>query len=237
MMKSEIRNRKSEIGGVLPAAVRSFLISSHLLLSVLFLLLAAGSLRPVCAEREVHVLNNETYYCGDSFEVIFPDEPVTISLVTRNPGSKVVQAKPDRDTILLEVRVKLRNLSNLVYNGLSPESFKLVGYIRGKPLTYLPEIMEPYDYGPKESYTLYDKMYYKDYVLAPLRKIDMILVYRINPIVLDLEIHMNPKGTDGTDSRYLDGEWGEMDLEPCDGVFQFLTIHDAETGEQTSFYR
>ena len=237
MMKSEIRNRKSEIGGVLPAAVRSFLISSHLLLPVLFLLLAAGSLRPVCAEREVHVLNNETYYCGDSFEVIFPDEPVTISLVTRNPGSKVVQAKPDRDTILLEVRVKLRNLSNLVYNGLSPESFKLVGYIRGKPLTYLPEIMEPYDYGPKESYTLYDKMYYKDYVLAQLRKIDMILVYRIDPIVRDFELHLNPQGTEGTADSYLDAVYHEMDLQPCDGILQITTVRNIDTGGITKYYR
>ena len=201
---------------------------------ILFLFFICGAAR---AEREVHVYNNETYYCGDSLEVIFPDEPVTMTMVTRNPGSKVVQAKADKDTILLEIRIKVRNLSDKVYNGLSPESFKLVGYIRGKPLTYLPEIMEPYDYGSKEHYNLYDKMYYKNYTFAPLRKIDMVLVYRINPIVRDLELHINPKGTDGTDDRYLDAEYREMDLEPCDGVFQFLTIHDAETGEQTGFYR
>ncbi|MBQ6504593.1 MAG: hypothetical protein IJI57_11845 [Flexilinea sp.] len=204
---------------------------------LLFILLCFFGLGTVCAGQEAHVYYNETYYCGDSLEVIFPDEPVTMSLVTRNPGSKVIQAKPDDDTVLFEVRVKVRNLSNVVYKGLSPESFKLVGYIRGKALTYLPEIMEPYDYGPKEHYTLYDKMYYKTYEFAPLRKIDMILVYRINPIVRDLEMHINPKGTDGTDDHYLDAVWDEMDLEPCDGVFQFITIHDAETNERTKFYR
>ena len=80
-------------------------------------------------------------------------------------------------------------------------------------------------------------MDYKDYVFAPLRKIDMILSYRIKPFVRDLELHINPKGTDGTTDRYLDATWGEMDLEPCDGIFRIITIHDAETGEMTKFYR
>ena len=102
---------------------------------------------------------------------------------------------------------------------------------------YLPEIMEPFDYGPKEHYRMYDKMYYKDQPFAPLRKIDMILAYRINPIVRDLEIHIKPKGTDGEVQTYLNGTWGEMDLEPCDGVFQIVTIRDAETNEITKYYR
>ena len=244
-MKSDIRDRKSEINGgqqttvcgIMTAAVRSFFVTFCLPLTAVFLLLAVCSLQPVAAEQEVHVYYNETYYCGDSLEVIIPDEPVTTTMVTRNPGSKVVQAKADKDTILFEVRIKVRNMSNLVYNGISPESFKLVGYIRGKALTYLPEIMEPYDNGPKEHYNLYDKMYYKSYVFAPLRKIDMILVYRINPIVRDLELHIDPQGTDGTEDHYLDAVWGNMDLEPCDGIFQFITIHDAETNERTKFYR
>lgn len=191
----------------------------------------------VSADREVHVYNGETYYCGDSLEVIFPDEPVTTKLITRNPGSKVVQARADEDNILFKVRVKVRNLADVVYKGLSPDSFKLVGYIRGRALTYTPEIMEPYDYGSKEFYNLYDKMYYQDYLFAPLNKIDMILVYRINPYLRDLELHIKPKGKDGTDNRYIDAVYSEMDLEPCDGVFQFITIHDEETNERTKFYR
>lgn len=204
-------------------------------LSFLLFLTAVGLAN---AEREVHVINNKTYYCGDSLEVIFPDEPVTLTEVTRNPGSsKVVQARADRDTILFEVRIKVRNLSNVVYNGLSPESFKLVGYVRGRPMSYLPEIMEPFDYGDRFFYTVYDKMYYRDNPFAPLRQIDMVLVYRIKPFLRDLELHINPKGTDGTSNSYLDATWGEMDLEPCDGVFQFITIHDAETNVRTKFYR
>ena len=74
-------------------------------LSFLLFLTAYGL---ASAEREVHVINNKTYYCGDSLEVIFPDEPVTLTEVTRNPGSsKVVQARADRDTILFEVRIKV----------------------------------------------------------------------------------------------------------------------------------
>lgn len=189
------------------------------------------------AESEVHVLYGETYYCGDSLEIIIPDEPVITTLITRNPGSKVIQARAGKDDILLEVRVQVRNMSSNVYKGISPESFKLVGYVRGRPLSYTPEIMEPYDYGNKRSYYLYDKMYFQNYVFAPLRKIDMILVYRINPILRDLELHVNPKGTNGTDDRYLDAVYPEKDLEPCDGVFQFITIRNAETGEITKYYR
>ena len=203
-------------------------------LSFLLLLMMFGI---ASGEREVHVYNGETYYCGDTLEVIFPDEPVTTTEITRNPGSKVVQARADKNTTLFEVRVKVRNISNVVFNGMTPDSFKLVWYVRGRQVTYLPEIMEPFDYGGRFFYKLYDKMHYKDYVFAPLRQIDMVLVYRIKPFVRDLELHINPKGTDGTTDHYLDATWGEMDLEPCDGVFQFITIHDAETNVRTKFYR
>ena len=244
-MNSEIRDQKSEINGrkqtagcrIVTAVVRSFPVTFCLPLTAVFLLLAACCLLPASAEQEVHVYYNETYYCGDSLEVIFPDEPVTTTMITRNPGSKVVQAKADRDTILFAVRVKVRNMSNLVYNGISPESFKLVGYIRGKALTYLPEIMEPFDYGPKGAYRMYDKMYYRDTVYPPLRKIDMILVYRIDPIVRDFEIRLNPQGTKGTQDYYLDAQYHEMDLQPCDAVLQITTVRNIETGEITKYYR
>ncbi|MBR6090545.1 MAG: hypothetical protein IKP86_11465 [Anaerolineaceae bacterium] len=204
---------------------------------LLSFLMILSFMSPACADREAFVYLGETYYCGDTLEVRFPDELLVTKQITRNPGSKVVQAQADRDTVLLEIHVQLRNMSDVVYKGLSPDSFKLVGYIREKPLTYLPEIMEPFDYGSKEYYILYDKLYYKDYLFAPLRKIDMILVYRINPIIRDLELHVKPRGNDGTQDQYLDAVYSKMDLEQCDGVFQFGSVRDAETFELTRYYR
>ena len=133
--------------------------------------------------------------------------------------------------------MKIRNLTPVVYNGLSPESFTLFGFVRGRPITYLPEIMEPFDYGGRGFYKLYDKMYYRDNVYAPLRKIDMILVYRINPIVRDLELHINPQSTKDPQDYYLDAQYHEMNLAPCDGIFQIETVRNIETGEITKYYR
>ena len=84
---------------------------------------------------------------------------------------------------------------------------------------------------------MYDKMYYKDQPYPPLRLLDMILVYRIDPIVRDFEIHLNPQGTKGTATSYLDAEYHEMDLEPCDAYLQITTVRNIETGEITKYYR
>lgn len=206
-----------------------------LFLCVMFIL--ASLTLPAAAKQAIQVVYGETYLCGDSFEVIMRGEPVFTTALTRSPGSKVLQIKAGKEDILLEVRLQLRNLTPIVYDGLAPESFTLVGYVRGKPISYLPEIMEPFDYGPKRGYRMYDKMYYKTQPYPPLRFIDMILVYRIDPIVRDFEIHLNPQGTNGTSTSYLDAEYHEMDLRPCDGILQITTVRNIETGEITKYYR
>ena len=193
-----------------------------------------------CAQQEVHVINGRTYYCGDTLELIFPDEPLLLKEFTRGPGwgYKVVQARTDKDHILVSIRVKLRNMSNVVYKGFDPGSFRLIGYVRGKPIEYYPEVMEPFDNGDgKTYYNLYDKMHYRNNWTAPLHQIDMILVYNIHSIVRDLELHVNPKGNDGTTDTYMDAHYGEMELEPCDAVFQFLTVHNSETNQMIKYYR
>ena len=192
---------------------------------------------PASAKQAVSAVYGETYFCGDSFEIVIRGEPFFTSAVTRSPGSKLIHAQAGPDDILLEIRIQIRNLTPMVYNGLSPESFKLVGYVRGRPISYTPEIMEPYDYGGKGSYVMYDKNYYRTAVFAPLRKIDMILVYRLNPILRDLELHINPQSTKDISYEYLDAVYEEKDLEPCDGIFMFTTIRTLETGEITKYYR
>lgn len=192
---------------------------------------------PVHADQAVSPFYGEKYICGDSFEIIFPDEPVFTSAIVRNPGGKVIQARAGKYDILLEIRLQIRNLSPIVYEGLAPDSLQLVGYVRGRPVTYVPEIMEPYDYGGRGSYTMYDKMYYKDRVFPPLRKYDMILVYRVNPILRDFELHINPRSTSETADHYLDAQYHDMDLEPCDGIFMLTTVKNIETGEIIKYYR
>lgn len=193
---------------------------------------------PAAAKQAVEVVYGETYLCGDSFEVIVRGEPVFTTAITRSPGGgKTLQLKAGKYDILLEVRLQIRNLTPIMYDGLDPKSFTLVGYVRGKPVSYLPEMMTPFDYGAKGSYRMYDKMYYRDKEYPPLRNIDMILVYRIDPIVRDFEIHLNPQGTKGTATSYLDAEYHEMDLRPCDGILQLTTIKDLTTGEITKYYR
>ena len=208
----------------------------RILILCMIMVLAALAL-PVAAKEAIQVVYGETYLCGDSIEVVMRGEPVFTTAITRSPGSKVLQLKAGKYDILLEVRLEMRNLSPIVYLGLDPKSFELVGYVRGRPVSYLPEIMEPFDYGPKGAYRMYDKMYYRDTVYPPLRKIDMILVYRIDPIVRDFEIRLNPQGTKGTQDYYLDAQYHEMDLQPCDAVLQITTVRNIETGEITKYYR
>ena len=189
------------------------------------------------ADQAISPVYGETYLCGDSFEIRILDEPVFTTAIVRNPGGKILQARAGQYDILLEIHMEIRNLTPVVYQGLNPDSLKLVGYVRGRPVTYVPEIMEPYDYGGRGSYTLYDKMYYRDRVFPPLRKYNMLLVYRVNPILRDFEIHINPTATKETSDSYLDAQYHEMDLEPCDGIFMLTTVRNIETDEITKYYR
>lgn len=208
------------------------------LLPFLIILMTLCMAAAVSADQNVHVVFGETYYCGDSFEVRIIDEPQMTTAITRSPrGRKVIQAQAGKYDILLQIHMHLRNMTPVVYQGLSPESFKLVGYVRGRPIPYYPEIMEPYDYGGREFYRLYDKNYYKTNPFPPLRNINMLLVYRVNPILRDWELHLNPKSSNGDEDKYLSATYYEMDIEPCDGIFQIITIRDAETGEITKYYR
>ena len=138
------------------------------------LLLFVFSCMPAFAASEVRAKYGETYLCGDSFEVIIQGEPLLTTMITRH-------AEWDRPTLLqagkydmlFSIRIKIRNLTGQYFGGLVPDSFKLVGYVRGRPVEYLPEMMAPFDYGIKKAYTLYDKMHYQTFAMAPLRKMSL----------------------------------------------------------------
>ena len=93
--------------------------------------------KPVSIYAQVTVKFGETYMCGDSFEISFPDQISTSSLLSRNlpnldPAKfSIVQAEAGKRDKLLLIRVKIRNLTPTVYyRGLNRNSYKLTGYVR-----------------------------------------------------------------------------------------------------------
>lgn len=198
-----------------------------------FLFLSAFSCLPSFADSEVKAIYGETYICGDSFEVIIQGEPILTTLITRHaPWDKPTLLQAGKHEILFSIRIKIRNLTNQYYGGLAPESFKLIGYVRGRPVEYLPEVMCPFDYGIERAYTLYDKMYYQTFAMAPLRKIDMQLVYRVNPNLVNWELHVEPHEYFWI---YTTGEKPRTDLEPCSGDFRLMTVWDERTGQMIKY--
>lgn len=192
-----------------------------------------------CAEYETLVSHGERYICGDSFEVIFPDEPYLTHMISRQPPKKAakVHITAGKEDILLAVRIQLRNLTPETFMGLKASSFKLIGYVRNQPHQYTPEVMEPYDYGGIDSYKSYSKTYFKKEPLAPLRKADILLVFRVNPILRDWELLVEPKSREDPLTSYLDADYEPMELEKCKAVFQFVRLINSETGEITKYYR
>lgn len=207
------------------------MMRKNLILTILFLLLIP--FRNVSAgEPSVIVDHRETYMCGDSFEITIPDQPSTTSQVTR---ASSIQAEAGPDERLLQIRVTIRNLTSSVYNGLSLDSFQLTGYVRDRSLSYTPEIIQSYDYTYGSSGSSFSSP--SGLVLPPLRMEDILLVYRVNPILVNWELHIRPEPMNGLSDGYGSADYPEMDPDPCDGVFQFFSIRNAETGEIIKYLR
>lgn len=197
-----------------------------------FLIFGLFSFLSAAAEPTVIVQHGETYMCGDSFEITFPDQPSSTSMISRS-GS--VHAGFDTDTRLLLVRIIIRNLTPEVINGLSPESFKLTGYVRDRSLTYSPEVMESFDYTYGTNGSSHSSA--DGFVIPPLREEDILLVYRVNPILLNWELLVEPKSAKETSAKYGTAVYEPMDLDPCKALFQFYSIINAETGAITKYLR
>lgn len=177
--------------------------------------------------------------CGDSFEIAFPHQPSTVSMISRSPFKYInyvfVHAEAEKGERLLQIRLQIRNLTPTIFNGLKPESFKLTGYVRDRSLTYVPEIMEPYDYGDYETYLWYSPNHNEWSYLPPLRMDDILLVYRINPILINWELHIAPQAKLGTSNEYGLAIYKPLELDSCDAVFRFASIKNAETGETINY--
>ena len=218
---------------------------------ILFVLVLTALLTfAVGANAQTVVKHGESYMCGDTFEVVFPDQLSTTSMVSRDPYKYLdkfyedfysytiadVHAEAGKNERLLLVRIKIRNLTPTIFKGLDPDSFQLTGYVRDRSLTYTPEIMEPYDFGSYETYTYYAPEHNSWSYLPPLRMDDILLVYRVNPILINWELRVNPQATNGTSYEYGNAVYEPIEgLESCDAVFQFESIRNSETGEITKY--
>ena len=74
-------------------------------------------------------------------------------------------------------------------------------------------------------------------MLPPLRMEDILLVYRVNPILINWELHIQPQAASELTLSYGGAEYPEMDPDPCDGIFRFYSIRNAETGEIIKYLR
>ena len=193
----------------------------------------------VQADESLPVKHGESYMCGDSFEIIFPDQPSTTSMNSHNiaPRLNVVYAEAGKNDRLFQIRIKIRNLTPTIFQDLSSKSFQLTGFVRNRYITYTPEVMEPYDEKSYEAYAFYSPNHIDWTYLPPLRMNDILLVFRVNPILVNWELRVNPRANKGTSYEYGSAVYSPMDLEPCDAVFQFQSIRNAETGAVTNYVR
>ena len=179
------------------------------------------------AQTVVPVEQNVYYMCGDTFEICFPDVIATGNMFT-NAGS--VQATTNMGEALLQVRVYLRNMTTSVFHGIAEDSFKLTGYVRDRSLTYTPEIILNTDYFGAGNYFSWDQ-------LPPLRAGDILLVFRVNPILINWELSFDPVFLSEPDYQLETVVYPRGSEESCSAVFQFPVVRDLITGELTTFNR
>lgn len=201
-------------------------------LSILIIFLAFLVTASAAADSAVNVTPGITYMCGDSFEITIPDQPMTASQVTR---ASSVQAEAGPDERLMMVRVSFRNMTAAVYNGFTPDSFTLTGYVRDRAMNYTPVVFQSYDYAYGSSGSAVTSA--GGLTMPPLREEDILLVFRVNPILINWELHFKPESQGELTYEFDNARYEEQNLAPCDGVLRFTSIRNAETGEITNYIR
>lgn len=116
--------------------------------SILPLLLTLFLFQGVFAQEDAFVpYVGDELACGTSF-LVYPmqEQPVLSDSINRQiPGGDaecIVRAKDN----IFSVRLRLMNVSHTTFEGLDPKSFALTGYLKGKPKTYYPVVIEETDY-------------------------------------------------------------------------------------------
>ncbi len=199
----------------------------------IFIVLLLVFFKVSSVKADIEIKFGESYMCGDSFEIIFPDQPSTTSMISINsdPTYAYVLAEAGKREKILQIRIKIRNLTPIIYkDGLGGKSFKLTGYIRDRKFTYTPEFILSYDLSNITDASWFD--------YAPLRMKDLLLIYRINPLLINWEMNINPQASyKKTSYNYGTTTYYPLELTPCNGVFQFPSIRNSETGEIIKYER
>lgn len=194
-------------------------------LSMILLLICAA-----CASADSTVLVEQyvSYMCGDQFEITFPDLLSSTHMVSNTTR---VHAEATPDDRLIQLRIKIRNMTTDVLHSMGKESFRLTGFVRDRSIDYYPEVITNTDYFGAGNYYTWDS-------LPPLRMADILLVYRVNPILINWELNFEPILP--VESTYVLGDvtYTPMEYEPCESAtFQFPVLRTNETGELTRYER
>lgn len=197
-------------------------LSVFLMTAVIFPSSAADSdLQIIPVDHKAH------YMCGDTFELAFPDVLSTGHMFT-NSGQ--IQANADADELLLQVRIQMRNMTSGMFHGISTDSFKLTGYVRDRSISYYPETIINTDYFGQGNYYNWDQ-------LPPLRIADILLIYRVNPILINWELAFEPKMTSDPTYDFEGVTYKQAYAAPCSGLFQFSAVRNLENNALTTFER
>ena len=180
------------------------------------------------AEDTVLAVDLESYMCGDVLEIMFPEVPSTSSMVS---NASQVQAVADPDERLLQVRITLQNKSTSLVQGISKDNFSLTGYVRDRSVTYKPEMVLNTDYFGSGNY-------YELNAIPPMRMIDVLLIYRVKPTLVNYELTIDTSSAslnkyEMQNVSYPLQSTGEL----CKGTFQFQAIRTLETGLFTRYDR
>ena len=185
---------------------------------------------PAAADTDLPVIDVDhrvSYMCGDTFELSFPD---VISTGTMFTNASMIQATAKKDESLLQVRIQIRNMTTSFFHGIDSQSFRLTGYVRDRSLSYTPEIILNTDYFGRGNYFNWDQ-------LPPLRQADILLVFRVNPILINWELTFVPQLTADVNYEFERVTYKPMKADPCAGLFRFSSVRNLETGVLTTFER
>lgn len=194
-------------------------------LFVILILNAAASY----ADSPIVVDHRMYYMCGDIYELSFPDVPGTSSMVS---NTTQVHATAGQDERLLQIRVQMRNMTHSAIQGLNKDCFTLKGYVRDRSITYKPEVITFTDYFGSGNYYNWDN-------LPPMRMADILLIFRVKPVLVNWELSIDTSSAVFTNfaldnvSYIPDENPGEL----CFGTFQFTSQQTLETGMITIFRR
>ena len=185
---------------------------------------------PAAGNTDLPVIDVEqrvSYMCGDTFELTFPDLLSAGSMFT---NASMIQATAKKDETLLQVRIQIRNMTSSFFHGIDEQSFRLTGYVRDRSLSYTPEIILNTDYFGRGNYFNWDQ-------LPPLRQADILLVFRVNPILINWELAFEPQLTAEVNYEFERVTYKPMKADPCAGLFRFSAVRNLETGVLTTFER